>query len=97
MSISPFAILTMPSKAQFKKYTEVAHQALQTFNTVKNLNAPAIVKMALMTLVNVTVCSFLLSVSVTQPYYLGWIQQFHPLLCFALAPSRASPCHSSHH
>ena len=47
-----------PSSSSFEKQAELAHEALQNFNTIRVLNAPAAIKVALTELVHVTVHIF---------------------------------------
>jgi hypothetical protein len=50
----------VPSVASFEKQADLAREALQNFNAIRVLNAPAAIKVALMELVHVTVRLFYL-------------------------------------
>jgi predicted translin family RNA/ssDNA-binding protein len=63
MSISPTAVVKMPSENSFKKQADVARDALKNFNTVRALNAPSLAKTALSELVEATV-SFIFPMSI---------------------------------
>jgi hypothetical protein len=64
MSISPTAVVKMPSENSFKKQADIARDALKNFNTVRALNVPSLVKTALSELVEATV-SFIFPMSIS--------------------------------
>ena len=58
-SINDRAVSSTPSSSSFEKQAELAREALQNFNTIRVLNAPAAIKGALNELVHATVRAFL--------------------------------------
>ena len=57
-SINDRAVSSTPSSSSFEKQAELAREALQNFNTIHVLNAPAAIKGALNELVHATVRAF---------------------------------------
>ena len=52
------AVSATPSPSLFEKQAELAREALQNFNAIRVLNAPAAIKVALTELVHVTIRIF---------------------------------------
>jgi hypothetical protein len=87
----------MPSEALFKKQADLIRETLQTFNSIRVLNAPGPLKAAIIDLVNATVCmSFIFLGRVLNIPFLDCLERIYSFRLSCVVPGTSSCCPCRH-